>query len=138
MDYSKKYVRNIPRCLECGEKINYGRTDKKYCCDECRNRYHNHQSQASRNVKRRVLSLLEKNYQVLDVLVRSEVEAIRLTEAMAMGFNPNIMTSCNMDSRRKKIYCFDISYVMTANRLSSISKIQNLSLNLQARPGGKD
>ena len=28
------------RCLECGNRISYGsRTDRKFCCDKCKNRW---------------------------------------------------------------------------------------------------
>ena len=40
MEYAKK-ERKIPVCLECGDKIKYGRMDKKFCCDECKVRHNN-------------------------------------------------------------------------------------------------
>ena len=44
----KKYVRHMPVCLECGDQIRYGRTDKKFCCDECRARNYNDRVRKSR------------------------------------------------------------------------------------------
>lgn len=131
MDYEKKRKRCLPRCLECGDNIAYGRKDKKFCSDECKNRHHNSLARMSKNAKRKVLTLLERNYNVLDQLVREGVEAIWISDAVALGFSPGYSTSYRKKGRREHYHCFDISYDMTPNRISSISKIQNLSLTLQ-------
>ena len=130
MDYGKKRQRHLPRCLECGSNIGYGRKDKKFCCEDCKNKHHNSLAKMSRTTKRKILSVLEKNYNVLDLLVRDGVDAMWLPEAVALGFNPGYSTSYRKAGKRGYYHCFDISYVMTPNRLSSISKIQNLSLTL--------
>lgn len=131
MDYGKERIRVMPRCLECGDRISYGRRDKKFCSEDCRNRHHNHISQAGRRLKRRVMASLEKNYSILDDLVRSGVESISLTELMIMGFNPGYATSFRKLRSRMEICCFDICYILTPSRLYSISKIQNLCVHLQ-------
>ncbi len=133
MDYSRRTQRTASRCLECGDKIGYGRSDKKFCCDECKNRHHNHKARSSRFVKRKVISILEKNHEILNGLVRNGVEMVCLSEIMILGFNPGYATAFRKVSHHEKYECFDITYSMTAGRLTSISKIQNLSLNLQAR-----
>ena len=132
MDYGKKKERHLPRCLECGDIIGYGRKDKKFCCEECKNKHHNNLAKMSKNTKRKILAVLDKNYSILDLLLRNEVKALWLSDAVAMGFTPGYNTSHRKTGRRELYYCFDISYVMTPNRLSSISKIQNLSLTLPA------
>ena len=138
MNYAKKQERHIPRCLECGDKIRYGRPDKKFCSEDCKNRHHNNLARSSRHMKRKVLSILEKNYELLDELVRTGVDAVWLSDIMLMGFNPYYMTCFRKMRGHGQCACFDINYIQTANRLSSISKIQNLSLNLQAGPGKED
>ena len=130
MDYSKKRQRHLPRCLECGDSISYGRKDKKFCCEECKNRHHNSLAKMSKTAKRKVLKKKKKNYSILDHLHRDGVKALWLSDAVAMGFMPGYTTSHRKAGRRELYYCFDISYIMTPNRLSSISKIQNLSLTL--------
>lgn len=128
------FVRNTPRCLECGDQISYGRTDKKFCSEECKNRHHNHRHNATRKVKRKVMAVLEKNHCILSDLLASGVDSMWLADVVAMGFNPGYVTSFCRVGRHCRYTCFDISYIMTASRISSISKIQNLSLNLQAGP----
>ena len=130
MEYAKE--RNMPRCLECGDEISYGRTDKKFCSEECKNSHHNHQNASARAVKRRVMAALEKNYGILDGLVSSGVDSVWIDEVLPLGFNPGFATSFVKGRRVCRYSCFDISYLMTDGKLSSISKIQNLSVNLQA------
>ena len=134
MDYLKRAPRTASRCLECGDKISYGRTDKKFCSDECKNRHHNHKSRSDRFIKRKTISVLEKNHEILEGLLKAGVETVSLSEILLLGFNPVYMTSFSRISHHDVYVCFDITYTMTHSKVCSISKIQNLSLNLQARP----
>lgn len=123
MDYSKRTQRSTPRCLECGDKITYGRSDKKFCCDDCKNRHHNNMARTSRTVKRKVLAALEKNYEILDGIVMAGKDNARLSEVMALGFNPGFATSFRKINHHQGYECFDITYIMTDSKLCAISKI---------------
>ena len=128
----KSYIRHMPVCLECGDKIRYGRTDKKFCCEECKNRHYNRLVKDSRAFRRKILGHIDRNYEILDSLLRSGVTSADLTDLTSAGFLPGIMTSCLRTRTRVECACFDIKYIITPGRLSSISKIQNVSLPLQA------
>ena len=131
MEY-KKWERRMPVCLECGDKIRYGRKDKKFCCDDCRNRHYNAKLKQGRTYRRKVLALLDRNYELLDDILKSGRDSADFTCLMTLGFNPDAVTFCH-HSRRHDIYgCFDITYKMSEWRIYSISKIQNVSLPLQA------
>lgn len=58
------------RCLECGEEIDYGRINKKFCCTKCKNDFHNKRLQHAHAVKARVQNVLEKNYAILERLLK--------------------------------------------------------------------
>ena len=131
MDYSKN-VRMTPRCLHCGDNISYGRTDKKFCCEDCRISHYNALSRRSRSFRRRVLSQLSANYEILDRLILSGVGSVSLTDLTAMGFFPGVMTSFQKTGKHFEYSCFDIKYRMTSSKIYSIYKIQNVSLNLHA------
>lgn len=130
MEYSRK-KRVSARCLHCGDHIEYGRTDRKFCSDECRFMHHNEESRNGRAFRRRILSQLTSNYEVLDELYRSGETSIDVLDAMVMGFTPGAVTSHLRVKGHDEYGCFDIKYRMTRSRIYSISKIQNLSLNLQ-------
>jgi hypothetical protein len=126
--------RRIPVCLECGDKIRYGRTDKKFCCDECRMKYHHEQVKSSKTYKRRILSVLTRNYDILESLLRSGVENVDLLDLEGLGFIPGVVTSHLKINRHDEYTCFDIKYIMTPTRVTGIKKI---SLNLQVRKNTK-
>ena len=90
MDY-KKWQRNIPVCLECGDKIRYGRTDKKFCCDECRNRHYNSKLKEGRAYRRKVLAILQKNYDLLDELLKSGVDSADFADLVTLGLDENAL-----------------------------------------------
>ena len=130
MEY-KKWIRNIPTCLECGDKIKYGRTDKKFCCDDCRNRHYNTKLKEGRAYRRKVLSLLQKNYDLLEDLLKSGVDSAEFADLVTLGFTPDAVTFYHRSRRHDDFACFDIKYKMSESRIYSISKIQNVSLPLQ-------
>ena len=125
-------IEERPKCLECGDEISYGRSDKKFCSEECRNRHHNTHHRSCRNYKRKVAAILDRNYEILESLVNAGVKAVWLSEIIAMGYNPAYVTSYRKHGRRSMCHCYDICYIATDNRMTSIAKIQNLSLPLQA------
>ncbi len=131
MDYIKK-TRVSARCLHCGDHIGYGRPDRKFCSDECRFSHHNDESRKGRAFRRRILSQLSSNYEILEGLYKAEVTSINVLDVVAMGFVPGVMTSHMRTGGHDEYGCFDLKYRMTATRIYSISKIQNVSLNLQA------
>lgn len=132
MDYGSKTERPARNCLECGDEIRYGRTDKKFCCDDCRNRYNNNLAKVRMTFRRKVMAMLTRNYDVLNEVLRSGATSVDLMDAVTMGFVPGIMTSFRKNGRHDEFCCFDIRYIMTRTRIYSISKIQNVSLSLHS------
>ena len=86
----------------------------------------------SKAFRRRVLSQLSSNYNLLSTVLQSGADSILLSDIVAMGFVPGIVTSYSRVGKHDEFGCFDIKYRMTATKLSSIIKIQNVSLNLHA------
>ena len=132
MDYSNRTEEGVSRCLECGDEIVYGRKGKKFCSEECRHRHHNEHHRSCRQYRRMVTAILDRNYEILEDLVLSGVGSIWVADAIALGYNPAYVTSYRKHGKRTMCHCYDISYVTTENRMTSISKIQNLSVNLHA------
>ena len=130
MKYVRK-LRSVPRCLHCGEKIGYGRSDKKYCCEDCRVEHNNSVVKDSRAYRRRVLAVLSSNYELLSTVLQSGVDSIPLADIVSMGFAPTALTSYRRVGKHIEFGCFDIKYRMTQSKIYSIYKIQNVSLNLR-------
>ena len=125
-------------CLECGNRIRYGRTDKKFCCEDCKTRHHNSQARAARSFKNKVISIINRNYEILDALFKDGTDSVELVDLLTMGFVPGIVTSYRRSGKHDVFTCYDIKYIMTGTRIYSIMKINNLSVNLQVGTESKD
>lgn len=80
-------------CLACGEKI-VGRSDKKFCGDECRNTYNNGLNKDSTNLMRNINNRLRKNYRILSQLnfVDGKAKTTR-TRLLTEGFDFEYFTN---------------------------------------------
>ncbi len=123
MDYEKKYARRMPLCLECGNVIRYGRTDKKFCCDKCKNKHNNLLAKASRSFRTKVLKTLDQNYGILENLLRSGTDSADLTELLSLGFAPAMVTSYTKARKSGIFTCYDIKYRLTETRICSITRL---------------
>ena len=134
----KKHIRKMPVCLECGNQIRYGRTDKKFCCEDCKSRHHNTQARAARSFRNKIISIINRNYDILDALIREGTESVDLVDLVSVGFVPGIITSYRRSGRHDVFTCYDIKYIMTGTRVYSLMKINILSVNLQVGTELKD
>ena len=78
--------------------------------------------------------MLTRNYEILDNLLKTDVDAVDLFDLEGLGFIPGVVTSYRKVNRHDEYTCFDIKYIMTPTRVSGIKKI---SLNLQVRKNNK-
>ncbi|MBO4817039.1 MAG: hypothetical protein J5498_01970 [Bacteroidales bacterium] len=111
-------------CMECGDPILYGRVDRKFCCERCKNRWHNRQNATSYNIRRRVRSILGRNYRILENMVDSHVPEADTAELIARGFNPAYATSFRKVRRHFEYQCFDIKYSMSSFKIRDISRLK--------------
>lgn len=111
-------------CLMCGDEIQSGRSDKKFCSAACRNRYHSDRSGEIRSYRNRVITALSVNYRILDALIRQNKESAPLPELEAAGFRPSFITSCRKDRYgHTECSCFDILYCQTAAKVFQIRRV---------------
>ncbi len=119
------------RCLECGDVIEYGRQGRKFCCEDCKNRFNNRKVRNSKTVKLKILSALNRNYTILSNLVKLRVTTLGVSELQHLGFKFDYVTSYQKVRRHDVFQCFDISFTIIAGNVTSIEK---LSINLPAVP----
>ena len=110
-------------CLECGTAFYGGRVDRKFCCEACKNRYNNKKTQSLRNFKLRIRTALERNYEILQALVKDRVRVADRADLEARGFNPDYVTVHIKVNRRDSHCCYDISYILTPSKLTNIRKL---------------
>ena len=111
-------------CLECGSEIEYGRSDRKFCSDRCKNLYHNREHHYRRSVQLHVLGALEKNYEILNRLLKAGIRSISIGDLSQLGYNKEFMTSYHKVGGHDEYRCYDIKYYCSASRIFNIERVK--------------
>ena len=119
----EKEIEGDRRCLECGNPLPYGRTDMKFCSVSCKSRWHYVKNAGSKVARRRIMSSLDRNYEILDGLLRSGTTWIVIPDLVQLGFNFYCFTSYHKFRNRNEYRCFDIKYNKSQNRIYGIAKV---------------
>ena len=78
-------------CLDCGDKIR-GRSDKKFCSDQCRNNYNNRQNREINQYVRNIHSLLRKNRKILSDLYDAGKMRVHKDALLVSGYSFGFFT----------------------------------------------
>lgn len=102
-------------CLSCSRPI-FGRVDKKFCSDACRNAYNNEQNRDVNNFVRRVNHTLRKNRRILAELNPDGKMKVHGEKLNALGFDFNFYTS-TYTTKKGTIYffCYEHGYLPLEN-----------------------
>lgn len=95
-------------CLECGNPV-FGRIDKKFCDDQCRNAYNNKQNADTNNFIRNVHYTLRKNRRILEECNPSGKEKISRKKLSEKGFDFAFHTS-TYTTKKGAVYYFVYEY----------------------------
>ncbi|NQU88120.1 MAG: hypothetical protein HQ541_20420 [Mariniphaga sp.] len=98
-------------CLECGETLK-GRSDQKYCDDQCRSAYNNRKFGDSYNLIRRINHTLKKNRKILEDLNPDGKITIPDKLLIKKGFDFNYHTHTFTNRNRQTYYfCYEQGYL---------------------------
>ncbi|MEX2380147.1 MAG: hypothetical protein WD530_05355 [Vicingaceae bacterium] len=108
------------KCAECGEKL-FGRKDKKFCSDQCRNTHNNRLNSDEGNYMRNVNNILRKNRRILaSYAPKGKGKANRET-LLKDGFNFTYYTNTyTTKDNRTYYYCYDYAYLDIDNNWYAI------------------
>lgn len=110
-------------CLECGTEL-YGRSDKKFCSEHCKNSYNNRRRSQGTEEFRRTIRVLENNHRILEGLILSGTRSIALESMDELGFDIKHMTGHRKTATGHNEYdCFDIRYCQTGRKIFRIRKL---------------
>ena len=123
MLHFEEEIDHVVRCPQCGKPLESGRTDKRFCSQACKNRWHNRQRLSNHDKEiQRVLRVLNRNREVLERLLKLGLRSVDRPTLIHLGFNMNYFTSLHRDGSRRWIYsCLDIRYELTPTRIKNIS-----------------
>ena len=91
-------------CLECETKL-LGRSDQKFCSDQCRNAYNNKQNSDANNLVRNVNNALRRNRRILDGLCKGEKQKVNREKLIQKGFSFQYFTH-QYQTKTGTVYCF--------------------------------
>lgn len=115
--------RKREKCLECGQPIQYGRIDKKFCSDTCKNRYHNRESSQFLKIHSKVIHSLDKNYKILNHCIEKGLTSVDLRDIIQWGFNPEYVTGVHKARMKLENRCYDIKYQRSDNRIYNLERV---------------
>ena len=100
------------RCVQCGEEV-IGRSDKKFCCDSCRNAFNNSLNRDSKNLVRNINNRLRKNYRILEYLRKNPGVPLNKEKLEAKGFAFNFITGMReTEDLQPLIIVYDIGLIL--------------------------
>ncbi|RYY86024.1 MAG: DUF2116 family Zn-ribbon domain-containing protein [Chitinophagaceae bacterium] len=99
----------LTECRHCGHPLR-GRSDKKFCDDQCRNAFNNEQNSARNAMVRRVNAILLRNRRILsNMLGTSETTKVAREDLLLQGFQFRYNTHHYTNSRGA-VYQFCYEY----------------------------
>ena len=110
-NFIKISVMPVRKCLDCGALLK-GRSDKKFCSDQCRNNYNNNINREANYLVRNVHNVLRKNRKILCELyengkTRIHKDALFVTEFNMSFYTHSVETDDNNTITR---YCYEYGY----------------------------
>lgn len=124
MSYKKLSINAGQECLNCGDPIVYGtgRSDRRFCCEDCKNAWHNEKKTGSwHRYRDRVNTKLEHNRNILWKLYKMGIKSIDRLSIKSLGFDDDYATSFYKVGKKCIVCCFDMKYETTPTRLRNIA-----------------
>lgn len=104
----------INTCKDCGEKL-FGRIDKKYCNDSCRNNFNNrHNSFRYEHIKQ-VNRILKSNWRILQSMYQKGNSKSSEDILMRLGFKFDYVTRIEVkDGDVALLQCYNYALIKTS------------------------
>lgn len=106
----------VRKCLYCFSEVK-GRSDKKFCCEPCRNTYNN-QIKSANTFIRNINNALSKNRRILKSMLQGKEETVKTTKEklIRLGFQFKYLTSLYVTGSGKTyFYCYEYGYLPLEN-----------------------
>ena len=100
-------------CLSCNKTLT-GRSDKKFCDDNCRVTYHNTLKSERNNTMRNINNVLYKNRRIMESLVPVGCKMAKVTKGklLSKGFDFKYYTHTQLNKKfNVYYYCYDYGYL---------------------------
>lgn len=101
----------IKECIQCGDSVR-GRSDKKFCCDDCRTAYNNALNRDANNFMTKINRILRSNRRILASFNPTGKTKIRKEKLLTAGFQFAYFTNI-YETKGGRVYkfCYDQGYI---------------------------
>lgn len=101
----------VKECIQCGDPVR-GRSDKKFCCDDCRTAYNNALNRDANNFMTRINRILRSNRRILAEFNPNGKAKVRKEKLLTAGFKFAYFTNI-YETKGGRIYkfCYDQGYI---------------------------
>ncbi len=111
-------------CLQCSTAF-FGRTDKRFCTDQCRATYNNNSRSKEERIIASVNKVLRKNRRILRTLNPTGMSIIRKEVLTELGFNFNYFTSLYTTKESNQyFFCYDMGVLQLEDNKVRIVEYQ--------------
>jgi predicted nucleic acid-binding Zn ribbon protein len=105
----------IRHCLLC-QNVLFGRSDKKFCDDHCRNAFHNEQTRITSVQVRAINKILQRNRRILIQFRANLSNQVSKQELHSAGFNFDYFTHIKpLKGGKSQIFCYEQGYLPIEN-----------------------
>ena len=96
-------------CLDCNQELS-GRSDKKFCSDQCRINFHNVLAQKTNKSIRKINKILLHNRKILRENIVNEQKQISMAELTDQGFNFKYHTHQIREAGKITTFSYDFGF----------------------------
>jgi hypothetical protein len=109
-------------CIECGQRI-AGRSDKKFCNDQCRTAWHNKLKCEEYDQIKTTNNILIRNRRILAELIAVGRKEIRTETLTKLGFQFDYFTRAQKERNgHQSHFCYDVGYMPVSKGLYLLRK----------------
>jgi hypothetical protein len=101
----------IKKCIQCDDPVR-GRSDKKFCCDDCRTAYNNILNRDANNFMTKINRILRGNRRILALFNPDGKAKVRKEKLLTAGFKFAYFTNI-YETKAGRVYkfCYDQGYI---------------------------
>lgn len=115
-------------CRECGSRL-VGRSDKKFCCDQCRSAYFNRQNSDHNQYIRKINQLLRKNRRILQELCHLGIMNVSTAYLHKRGFSFDYFThELKSKAEEEHRYCYEYGYYKKGTEQICLVKFSDIQV----------
>lgn len=116
------------KCRECGAPVS-GRSDKRFCSDDCRTAFHNRRYRIAAKPMAPVNRILRRNRTLLEKVYAAGKRSVPLADIRLKGYDSRYATAVEHHIwRPRRYHCYEYSFTIRNGILTDLTKNDDLAI----------